>query len=61
MKKFKLIISKKKILIFLDKNLFFQQFYLKSFDKKISNKLYTLYYVLKCLENYGLIQITKKK
>ena len=41
--------------VYVDKHLFFYQKFLKSNDKKISDCLYTYFYVLKIMNRFGLI------
>jgi hypothetical protein len=40
--------------VYIDKRLFFYQKFLKSNDKKISDCLYTYFYVLKIMNRFGL-------
>lgn len=41
--------------VYIDKQLFFYQKFLKSNDKQISDCLYTYFYVLKIMNRFGLI------
>ena len=41
--------------VYIDKQLFFFQSFLKSNDKRVSDCLYTYFYVLKVMNRFGLI------
>jgi hypothetical protein len=54
-KRVKLVKKGDVFFVYVDKNLFFYQKFLKSNDKKISDCLYTYFYVLKIMNRFGLI------
>lgn len=53
----KIKITKTRVIVFLNNLVFFQQDYLKSNHKKISNKMYTFYYVLFTLNRFGFVNL----
>ena len=54
-KRVKLVKKGDVFFVYVDKNLFFYQKFLKSNDKQISDCLYTYFYVLKIMNRFGLI------
>jgi hypothetical protein len=54
-KRVKLVKKGNAFFVYIDNKLFFYQKFLHSNDKKVSNSLYTYFYVLKIMSRFGLI------
>lgn len=59
--KIKIKYLKDRVIVLINNYIFFQQEYLISDNKNISNKLYTYFYILLVLNRFGFVNIKYKK